>query len=115
MRMVTRKGGDHMEGLSFSNMDHLPHYSAWYETTLLECGPHKLDAIKLVRVYRYLGLKENKQLVENVRKRLRTLMPTTRRKQCAVKRDLKRWEQKWRWNCISPSWMGQGIMMNNGT
>lgn len=47
-------------------MDNLPHYSAWYEITLLECGPHKLDVIKLVREYRYLCLKESKQLVESV-------------------------------------------------
>lgn len=47
-------------------MDNLTHYSAWFEITLLECGPHKLGVIRLVRIYRYLGLKEAKQLVENL-------------------------------------------------
>lgn len=47
-------------------MDNLPHYSAWYEITLLECGPHKWDVIKLIREYRYLNFKESKRLVENL-------------------------------------------------
>ena len=47
-------------------MEDWPSYSAWYEITLLTCGPHKLEVIKLVRIYRYLGLMEAKQLVENL-------------------------------------------------
>ena len=47
-------------------MEDWPIYTAWFEITLLTCGPHKLDVIRLVRVYRYLGLIEAKQLVENL-------------------------------------------------
>ena len=47
-------------------MDNLPHYSAWYEITLLECGPHKVKVIKCVRAYKGVGLKEAMDLVENL-------------------------------------------------
>ena len=47
-------------------MEDLPNYTAWYEITLLECGPHKQDVIRLVREYRFLGFIEGKNLVENL-------------------------------------------------
>ncbi|MBR6707656.1 MAG: hypothetical protein IKI84_13430 [Clostridia bacterium] len=34
-------------------MDDQTHHSAWYEITLLDCGPNKLDVIRLVREYRF--------------------------------------------------------------
>ena len=47
-------------------MKDLPSYSAWYEITLLDCGPNKVKVIKLVREYRGLRLVEAKHLVENL-------------------------------------------------
>ena len=47
-------------------MRDLPTYYAWYEITLLECGPHKADVIKLLRLYNYLNLRECWRLVENL-------------------------------------------------
>ena len=47
-------------------MKDLPSYSAWYEITLLEeCGPHKVNVIKLVRAYTGVSLKEARNLAEN--------------------------------------------------
>ena len=46
-------------------MKDLPSYSAWYEITLLECGPHKVNVIKLVLAYTGVSLKEARNLAEN--------------------------------------------------
>ena len=46
-------------------MTDLPCYYAWFEITLLDPGPHKVDVIRLVRFYRHLDLREAWQLVEN--------------------------------------------------
>ena len=47
-------------------MTDLPSYSAWYEITLLACGPNKGKVIRLVRAYRGVSLFEAKCLVENL-------------------------------------------------
>ena len=39
-------------------MNDSPRYSAWFEVTLLACGPHKLDVIKL-RAYSWGSGKQN--------------------------------------------------------
>ncbi|MBQ6517386.1 MAG: ribosomal protein L7/L12 [Anaerolineaceae bacterium] len=48
-----------------ADKDH-PDPDPGYEVILIECGPHKLDVIKLIRVFSYRSLKDTKVCLDQL-------------------------------------------------